>query len=489
MSDRGPVGRLATSVSIPEPGTLTEGGILRPLVALSVPIVVTNLLHSAYTLADTFWLGRYSTDALASVTLAFPLVFLLISLGFGVSVAGSVLVAQYIGGDQPRMAEFAAAQTVGFAVVVSVALGLTGVLAVEQLLSVFTATAAVRTGAIAYLEVISAGLPLMFGFFMFTALMRGFGDTVTPMLVQFGTVVLNILLDPFLIFGAPWAGIPAMGVEGAAIATVVSRGLAFAVGAGILLSGARGLRIRPSDVLPDLAFYRRIVRIGVPASVEGTGRAISLNVLLLIVGLYSTAVVAAFGVGVRVFSVIFLPAIALARGVETMVGQNIGAGKPDRARATADLAARGSLVILVLAAGVVYWFAAPIIALFSAEPQVIAEGAHFLRVVAPSFGLIGVMRSYSGAFRGAGQTAVAAAISISILWGVRLPAAWIGSQSLGLGTTGIWAAFLLSNAVGALVTVGWFGRGRWRLATATAGDGTEGANETAPSVEESPATD
>jgi putative MATE family efflux protein len=452
---------------------LTDGGIAKPLFFLSLPIVVTNLLQTAYNLADTFWLGQFSTEALASITFAFPMVFLLISLGFGVSVAGSVLVAQNVGNDEERQAEFAASQTVTFAFVVSTVLGAIGLLFVGDVLTVFGAEPVVLEGATEYMRVISAGLPLMFGFFVFTALMRGYGDTVTPMLVQFGTVVLNIVIDPLFIFGVPAIGLPQLGVEGAAYATVISRGLAMVVGLAIMFRGRRGVRIRTRDMVPNLGYFRRMLRIGVPASVEGTGRAVSVNLMLVIVGLYSTTVVAAFGVGVRVFSTIFLPAIAVARGVETMAGQNIGAGKQDRAQATADVAAKGSFVVLAAAGVVVFLAAEPIVALFTDGPQVVAEGANFLRIVAPSFGFIGIVRSYSGAFRGAGQTMIAAAISLSTLAAIRLPTAWFASQPVGLdlGPTGIWAAFLVSNVLGAGLAFGWFRRGRWRDADATRGMG------------------
>jgi putative MATE family efflux protein len=449
---------------------LTEGGIASPLFFLSLPIIVTSLLQTAYNLVDTFWLGRLSKEALASITFAFPMVFLLLSLGFGVSVAGSVLVAQNVGKGDERQAEYAASQTITFAVIVSSILGAIGLAYIGDMLTVFGAEPIVLQGATAYMEVISAGLPLMFGFFVFTALMRGYGDTITPMLVQFGAVVLNIIIDPLFIFGVPTIGLQALGVEGAAYATVISRGLAMAVGLWIMFRGRRGVRIRLTDMTPELEYFRQMLRLGVPASIEVTGRSISVNILLVIVGLYSTTVVASFGVGVRVFSTIFLPAIAVARGVETMVGQNIGAGKVDRAQATADFAAKASFIILFVAGVIVFITAEPIMALFTDERAVVEEGANFLRVVAPSFGFIGIVRSYSGAFRGAGQTLVAAVISISTLAFIRIPTAWFASQptGLGYGPTGIWAAFVVSNLMGAGLAFGWFRRGGWREADVTA---------------------
>ncbi|AXG11090.1 MATE family efflux transporter [Haloplanus rubicundus] len=439
---------------------LTAGDVGKPLFYLSLPIVVTNLLQTAYNLADTFWIGQYSTNALAAISFAFPMVFLIISLGMGLAVAGSILVAQHTGADQEGEAEYAASQTVGFAAVAAVVLGTVAYFLVGDVLALLGASEDVLPLATAYMEIISLGIFFMFGFFVFISLMRGYGDTITPMLVMLGSVALNVVLDPFLIFG--WWIFPRWGIEGAAIATVFSRGLALAVGLWIMLSGRRGVRIRPRDIVPDLNYGRRLVRIGVPASVEGTGQAVAINLLMFIVGTFSTPVVAAFGIGVRVFSVIFLPAIAVARGVETMSGQNIGAGKPDRAALTARVAAKTTFVVLAAAGVVTFFFADPIVALFTNDRAVVEVGATFLRYVAPSFGFIGIMRSYNGGFRGAGKTLTAAAIAVSMLGLIRLPIAWVASGFMG--PPGIWLSFFVSNVAGAVIAYVWFGRGSWRSA-------------------------
>ncbi|MEF8776254.1 MAG: MATE family efflux transporter [Haloarculaceae archaeon] len=437
---------------------LTEGGIGWPLFYLSLPIVITNLLQTAYNLADTFWLGRYSTEALAAISFSFPMVFLLIALGMGLSVAGSVLVAQHTGADQPRQAEYAASQTVTFSLLGSLLLGGIGFFVVEDLLRIVGAEPAVLPGATAYMQVVSAGLVFMFGFFVFISLMRGYGDTLTPMVVMFGTVVLNIVIDPFLIFG--WWVFPELGIQGAAVATVFSRSLAMVVGLAIMFGGARGIAINLRDMRPDFGYLPRLLRIGLPASVEGTGRALSINLLMVIVGTFSTTIVAAFGIGIRVFSVIFLPAIAVARGVETMSAQNIGAGHEDRAAATNHFAAKTMFLVLT-GIGVVTFFAAPAIAsVFTPNPAVIDITAWFLRVVALTFGFTGIMRAYVGGIRGAGKTMTAAAIAIVTMAFIRLPVAFVGATNWG--TDGLFASFVVSNVVGAIVAYLWFRRGTWR---------------------------
>jgi len=465
---------------------LTSGGIAGPLFYLSLPIVITNLLQTAYNLADTFWLGQYSTEALAAISFAFPMVFLLISLGIGLSIAGSVLVAQHTGAGEERQAEFAASQTMTFSILASFVLGAVGFVGVGPFIGLLGASPAVHPLATDYMQVISAGLVFMFGFFVFISLMRGYGDTVTPMLVMFGTVVLNIVLDPFLIFGfadnplfgalglrgletalLAATGYTGSGVGGAAIATVFSRAVAMAVGLAILFGGSRGVQIHLSEMAPDLSYVRKLVRIGAPASVEVTGRAISINLMLFIVGLFSTTVVAGFGIGIRVLSVIFLPAIAVAQGVETMTGQNIGAGEQDRAGATNHFAARALFLVLTGMGVVAFAFARPIVGVFTFDPDVVDVGTTFLRTVAPSFGFMGILRAYSGGFRGAGKTLTAAAIGVGTMAGLRLPMAWFAAAALG--PFGIWVSFAVTNVLGATVAYLWFRRDTWRDVDITGG--------------------
>ena len=466
--------RISSLFKGPEEFDLTSGDIGKPLFFLSMPIVVTNLFQTAYNLADTFWLGQYSTDALAAISFAFPMVFLLISLGMGISVAGSVLVAHFTGAGAEREAEYAASQTMVFAVIVSLGLGFIGYVGVGTFLGVMGASPDVLPLATNYMEVISLGLLFMFGFAVFVALMRGYGDTITPMLVMFGSVVLNIIIDPFLIFGwtvvenAPLVGtvsFPELGIQGAAIATVFSRALALVVGLAIMFRGTRGVQIHLRDMAPDLTYLRRLIRLGLPASIEGTGRAVSMNLLLVIVAMFPDTVVAAYGIGTRVFSVVFLPAIAVARGVETMTGQNMGANKPDRAAQAAGLAARVLFVILSVAGVLVFFVPEPIVSVFvgadqANAAQVVAIGAEFLRYVALTFGFIGIMRAYTGSFRGAGKTLTAAAISVLTLGIIRFPVAWFTAGLLG--ETGIWLSFAVSNVAGALIAYVWYQRGTWR---------------------------
>lgn len=437
---------------------LTQGSIGKPLLYLSAPVIVTNLLHTAYNVIDLFWLGRHSTEALAAVGFAFPIIFLLISLGIGLSIAGSIMVAQRIGADNPDGAERAASQTMLYISLFSLFVGVLGYMLAEPVVALFGAEPEVIPLAAGYLEIVSLGLILTFGFSVFSSLMRGYGDTVTPMLIMVGSVLINLLIDPFLIFG--WSVFPALGVDGAALATVISRGLGFLVGLYILFTGVKGLQISLWKMRPDRDTFRETLRLGGPASFELMARSLSVSAILLIVGMFATPVVAAYGIVTRLYSAVYMPAIAVSRSVETMAGQNIGAGKPDRATRASNLAAKYAFGALTLFGLLCLLIPQQIIGVFAKDPVVLTIGAEFLIILAPTFGFIGIKRSYTGTLRGAGHTLAAAAITIGTLWMFRIPLAYMGAVSLG--ETGIWYAFAVSNIIGAAFAYQWFRTGRWK---------------------------
>jgi len=438
---------------------LTSGSLVKPLFYLSLPVVITNLLMTAYNLVDFFWVGRLSKQALAAITFSYPMVFLFISLGLGVSVAGSVLVAQYEGAGKRDRVEYAASQTLAFTTVVGIILGLTGFFLLDPILRLLGASQDVIPLATEYMQVVTLGLIFMFGYTVFIALMRGFGETLTPMLIMLFTVLLNVLVDPFLIFG--WWFFPEMGVQGAAVATIFCRGVGFVIGLWILFTGRKGLKVRLSDMLPDFKFFKKIVNIGVPASVESTGRAISVNAMLSVVGGgFSTSVVAGYGVGIRVFSTVFLPALAVSQSVETVTGQNVGAGKFDRAERANYLASTTMFVGMSILGVITFLFAPFIVSIFSQDAEVVKVGAEFLRYIALTFGFVGAQRVFSGGFRGAGKTLVAAAIAITTLGVLRYPLAIVLSSSIG--RVGLWNAFIISNVLGLFIALFWFRRGTWK---------------------------
>ncbi|PSH02202.1 MAG: hypothetical protein BRC26_01755 [Nanohaloarchaea archaeon QH_8_44_6] len=286
------------------------------------------------------------------------------------------------------------------------------------------------------------------------------GCPLTPVF----SVVLNVIIDPLFIFGF-WI-IPEMGIRGAAVATILSRLLSLTIGIWLLFSGSKGIKISLASMKPDAEFFHKITRVGVPASLEGAGRSISVNALTAVVGwTFANPIVAGFGIAIRIFSMVFLPASAVGRGVESMTGQNLGAESYERAGETAGTGAKYTFLILTILGLLTFMFADSIASVFISQTEPNSEliantAAEFLRFVAFSFGFMGVLRSYNGSFRGAGKTATAAVISVTTLGAIRLPIAYLGA--VNIGTRGVWTAFFISNVAGALIAYLWYQRGTWK---------------------------
>ncbi|KDS92083.1 multidrug transporter MatE [Halorubrum saccharovorum] len=477
--------------------SITEGSLIRPLFHLAWPIVVIQLLQVMYNVVDTLYLGRLSAEAVGAISLAFPLIFLLIAVAGGFTTAGAILVAQYTGADGDRSAGLVAGQTIFSVAVLSVLIGIGGYFytrpALEILPSDPDTAATVIPLAADYMEVIFAGIPLMFGFFVFSALMRGYGDTRTPMAVMLVSVVLNVLLDPFLIFGFSanplfeWlaavplvaaldpvgiqetlfaaTGFTGYGIEGAAIATIFSRGVATAIGIWLLFATGLGPAVSLSHLRPDLGFIEDIFRLGLPSSVEQTTSALAMITLTAMVVTFSPSVVAAYGLGNRLISLVFLPAMGLGRAIDTMVGQNLGANRADRATRSVKLAAATGAGVMFLVAVVAVTFTEPIVGAFLGDvpdaPATVASAVEYVRIRSVEFAFIGVSQVILGAFRGAGNTKTAMVISILTLWVGRVASVAYLVFVAGWGETGIWVGMALGNILGAAVAVAWFARGTW----------------------------
>src|SRR4051812_13836760 len=229
---------------------LLEGPIVKSLLALAIPIALANILQAAYQLIDAYWVGRLGGSAVAAVSVTTPVMFLTIGLGAGLALAGSTLIAQYFGARNQEMVDHVAAQTLLMIVFVSVVLSVFGYLFAPTLLRLMGVGPDVFPGAVGFMRVSFAGLVFNFFFFMFQSIMRGIGEAKLPVFIVLGTVILNFILDPPLIFG--WGPIPAFGVMGAAMATFCTQSLAALVGLGVLLGGRYSVHLAWRDFVPDL---------------------------------------------------------------------------------------------------------------------------------------------------------------------------------------------------------------------------------------------
>jgi putative MATE family efflux protein len=281
------------------------------------------------------------------------------------------------------------------------------------------------------------------------------------MFIVLGTVLLNFLLDPFFIFGS--GPIPAMGVAGAAMATLCTQAMAMAIGLGLLISGKHGIELRWADFRPDWRMMGTLLKIGAPASVEQSTQALGMTLMMLLVSTFGTIPIAAYGIGTRVLSCAIIPAMGLSLATSTLVGQNIGAGRLDRAIRTNATSCLISFVTLVTA-GLVFFFTGRQLAQFLMPEggPAIDVTATFISILSISFGFIGLQQVLTGTLRGAGDTVAPMLLAIVSLWILRFPLAYVLSKHTSLGATGIWWAVAISIFASALLTAAWFLRGNWK---------------------------
>lgn len=440
---------------------LLEGPIIRSLLKLAIPIVLANTLQSAYQLIDAFWVGRLGGNAVAAVSVTTPVVFLSIALGFGLAIAGSTLIAQYVGAGNYTMVNHVAAQTMLMVVLVSLLLGALGYVFTPSLLNLIGVAPEVYQGALGFMRVTFIGLVFNFLFMIFQSFMRSTGYAKVPVYIVMGTVVLNFILDPFFIFG--WGPIPRMGVMGAALATLSTQVVAALIGVVILFRGRRGIHLKRKNFIPDWVYIKRAFLLGVPASIEQSMRGLGLIMMTFLITSFGTLTLAAYGVGSNVLQVIMIPAMGLSIAVSTLAGQNIGAGNVERAARIGKLGATLGFWILTGFGILAFFFAPYLIAFFVPEDQqVITAGARFLRTMALSWGFIAIQFCLTGVFRASGNMVIAMIIAIISQWVLQFPLAYVLSRHTTLGTEGLWWAFPVTNVIIALITWTVFSKGDWK---------------------------
>lgn len=440
---------------------LTEGPIFKSLVLLSVPIILANILQTAYQLTDTFWVGRLGTIAVAAVSISFPVIFLLISLGGGLAMAGTILVAQYKGKNDKRAVDHITSQTLLMVVVVSLVLASIGYIFSPWLIRLMGAEPEVFSGAVSYMKISFIGMVFVFGFMVFQSLMRGVGDVKTPVYIVLGTVLLNLVLDPLFIFG--YGVVPAFDVAGAAVATIFTQGIAALIGISLLLGGKRELQMHWRDLKPDIALMKRMFWLGLPASIEQSTRALGMTVMTFLAASFGTLTIAAYGIGSRILSFVIIPALGLSMATSALVGQNIGAGKIKRAERIVKLSSVTGFIVLTVVGIILFILAGQVATVFiPGEIDTIKESALLIRIMSLTFGFVGIQMAINGGFRGSGNTMISMILSVVATWVLQLPLAFILSNYTKLSQVGLWMAFPLANILMGVVAIVWFSRGTWK---------------------------
>lgn len=442
------------------------GPVVATMFRLSWPVMVSSLLNMVYNMTDTFWVGHLpkaeNAAAVAGLQVAGPVVWFLVAFAFAFGSSGLALVSQFMGAHNEVDAEKAAGQTMSLAILLGFAVTVIGVVLSPILLPVLAPDRAISANAISYTRIIFIGMPAIFVSAVYAQIMNAYGDTVTPMLINTITVGLNVILDPLMIFG--WGPFARMGVAGAALATILCQALAAVISLWVLMTGRRNLRVTWRDLRPETAWVKRILRIGLPASVGASGTSFGFIVLTGIIGRVPNATIAlsAYGIGDRMFSVTSVINDGAGVGIAMMVGQALGAGMRDRATAVVR---QGTITIvgLMAVASVLLRLITPLVfrAFIPSQPEIIAEGILFMSIFLWANPFFGLMMGVQSAFQGSGHNIPNMILDLVRLWGLRVPLAWFFAMALKLGSRGVWIGMTVSNVAAGLLslilvfTVGW----------------------------------
>ncbi|WP_297468273.1 MATE family efflux transporter [Thermococcus sp.] len=457
---------------------ILNGPVERTLFRLAGPLIVSNMVQVLYNLIDTFWLGKLGREELSAPGASWPYIATLMSIGMGFAVAGFAFVTQYIGAKNFEKANRSAGALYSLSLLFSVGVAVVGSLFAPTVLRLMDVSPDVYPYALRYTLVIFIGIPFAFTYFAFTFLMRAVGDTRTPMWISFFTVGLNMLLDPLFIFGL--GPFPKLGVAGAAVATVIANATGSAIGLYLMFSGRVALKLTPSSLRPDFEFYKRLFRVGLPSGIGQSANSFGFVVLTRIIMGFGDVTYAAYVITTRLVNFLTSISRGISMAMGTMIAQNVGAGKFERAKRIAERTMLINFTIASLAVLIIGIFRVPIFKVFLDDPKVIAESKivlEYFLISVPFFN--GIFIVVNRTFLSAGHTKKSMALGIIRLWGLRIPLSYafgyIGAVTI-LGLTiplaslfdftsrGVFFGMGLSNFLGALIALAWFLRGSWMSA-------------------------
>ena len=438
----------------------TVGPIGRAVLLLAIPMVLEVVLESVFAVADIFWVSRLGPGAVASVGLTESLLTVIYALAMGLGIGATAVVARRIGEKDPEGAARAAVQALALALVVSVVLGTAGALLAPRLLSLMGASPGVIETGRGYATIMLGGEAAIIVLFVANAIFRGAGDAAIAMRVLWLANIINIVLGPLLIFGP--GPFPALGVTGAAIATTTGRSIGAIYAVTRLFRQASRIPVGRRHLRVDVVVMRQILSLSGSATLQNLiGMASWIGLVRILAG-YGSEALAGYTIAVRLIIFALLPSWGLSNAAATMVGQSLGARKPERAERAVWQAGAYNARFLV-AVGILFFVAAPLILrAFTSDPVVSDYAVHCLRIVALGYPLYAYGMVLTQSFNGAGDTWTPTWLNLLCFWIFEIPLAWGLSGPAGFGPSGVFWAIMASFSLLALASVVLFRRGRWK---------------------------
>jgi len=438
----------------------TEIKIGKAIFLLAVPMILELIMESTFAVVDIFFVGKLGPSAVATVGLTETYLFLLYSIGMGLSMAVTAIIARRIGEKEKEKAGISAVQSIFLAILISLPFAVAGIFYSKELLALMGADQWVLEHGYRYMQWMLGGNAVIMLLFIINAIFRGAGDAAIAMRVLWIANGINIILDPVLIFGL--GPFPEMGIEGAAIATNIGRGIGVLTQLWFLFKGVKHIRVLRSQIY---LHWKTILTI-VKTSLGGIGQMIiamtSWIFIMRILADYGSQVVAGTTIAMRIMMFTMMPAWGMSNAVATLVGQNLGAKKPDRAERSVWIAGTWNMIFLIGVAFVYFFASESLVGIFTDDLEVISVGGIWLKIVSYSYFVYGWWMVASQAFNGAGDTITPTKINFFFFWLLEIPLSYFMSATLSMGYTGVfWAIFIAETAVG-LFTLWLFKKGKWK---------------------------
>jgi putative MATE family efflux protein len=438
----------------------TRGSIIQNILLLSWPVIILGVLYSANMLLEMIWVGKLGPASIAGVGVAGFMVLLVVSVKNGLGSGERAMVARYVGGADLAAANRVAGQAFLISTVYGLLVAVIGIFFSRPIFGLFGLQAeAVSEGAL-YLRIILSGW-LTEAFWMTSfSVMQASGDSITPLKVAIVIRAVNAALCPFLVLG--WWIFPRLGVSGAAITYITATGLGMCICLWVLFTGRTRLRLTLSDFYPQPQIIWRILKIGLPSSISGLGKAFGDLVLTSFMIPFGTLALASHNLLARIELFINTPGMGLGTAGSVLIGQNLGAGKPAQAAKSGWSATALAEGFMIVCAVILLVWAENIIGLFNVDPALVQTGVSFLRIAVAGYLGMCIVNMLQSCISGSGDTLAPMLISLAMLWIVQLPLAFLLSRFTDLGVFGIRWAIVISFGVGAIAYLVYFRAGRWK---------------------------
>ncbi len=438
----------------------TDGPIGRAVLLLAVPMVLEMVMESIFAVVDVFFVSKLGADAVATVGLTESLLALVYTVAMGLAIGVTATVSRRIGERDPEAAARTAVQGIFLGILVSVGIAAVGIAFAEDLLRLMGASPTVVATGAGYTRVMLGGNGVILLLFLINAAFRGAGDAAIAMRVLWTANLINIVLAPSLIFGV--GPLPELGVTGAAVGTTIGRGTGVLLQLWLLTRPGRRVQVARRHVVADPALMWRLVRLSATGMLQILIATASWIGLVRVIATFGSSALAGYTIGIRVILFALLPAWGLSNAAATMVGQGLGAGKPERAERAVWVAGAYNVVFLGVV-GLTFVIGAPwIVRLFTQDPTVIPIASTCLRIVSLGFPFYAYGMVLTQSFNGAGDTWTPTLLNLLCYWCLEIPLAWFLAREAGLGPTGAFIAIMAAFSMIAVLSAVLFRRGRWK---------------------------